>query len=353
MDTHDRKVIDVLSDQKRFIVPFYQRHYKWDEKLWSSFWEDVRVKAEEALNQRPKFDHYMGALILSPESYSVAVTPRLLIVDGQQRLTTFQLFLIALREVGERLGYADISEAIQNYLFNNPMSGDSGQDAKFKLVPNRADRALFFKLADCGLAFLREEKNGWFYKNGRIIKKYAPNAVRAVDYFEHYIYQFCKAGYVDSDVSAIDQNSANPDDEDANSVYYRINALLNALLNHLKLVVITLDENDDAQVIFETLNSKSEPLNAMELVRNNIFQRASAESEHAEKLFEEKWKPLEEPFWHEFAPRARPQRPRIDHFLSHTLTAQTGDEVSLRELYAEYRAFAQPKGKQRFSSVEE
>jgi len=89
MDTHDRKIIDVLSDQKRFIVPFYQRHYKWDKSLWRSFWDDFRIKAYEAMDENPRFDHYMGALILSPESFNVAETPRLLIVDGQQRLMPF------------------------------------------------------------------------------------------------------------------------------------------------------------------------------------------------------------------------------------------------------------------------
>jgi hypothetical protein len=133
----------------------------------------------------------------------------------------------------------------------------------------------------------------------------------------------------------------------------RLSALLEALLNHLKLVVITLDETDDAQVIFETLNSRGEPLLAMDLVRNNIFHRAEAQGENAKQLFETKWRPLDSPFWKADSPRAKPKRPRIDHFLSHALTAQTGEEASLRELYAEYRSFARPRGKPRFATVEE
>ncbi|MGB6325398.1 MAG: DUF262 domain-containing protein, partial [Methylocella sp.] len=129
--------------------------------------------------------------------------------------------------------------------------------------------------------------------------------------------------------------------------------LLESLLNHLKLVVITLDETDDAQVIFETLNSKAEPLLAMDLVKNNIFHRAEAQGESAQTLFDTKWRPLDGPFWKSDSPRAKPRRPRIDHFLSHALTAQTGKEASLRELYAEYRAFTRPKGQPRFKTVEE
>lgn len=351
MDTHDRKVIDVLGDQKRFIVPFYQRHYKWHEPLWNSFWEDVRAKADEALTREPKFFHYMGALILSPESYSVAVTPRLLIVDGQQRLTTFQLFLAAMREVGDQLGYPQIGEAVRNYLFNRPMSGDTDTDARFKLAPNRADRETFYKLLESGLDAVRKDGNDWFFKNGRIIKGRAPNAVRALYFFKQTILEFARTGVAEEEVGE-DTDATEYVDREPQNVHDRLQALLNAVLNYLKLVVITLGENDDAQVIFETLNSKSEPLTAMELVRNNIFHRATAEGEVVERLCEKKWEPLEQPFWNATAPRARPRRPRIDHFLSHALTAQTGEEISLRELYAEYRDFARPKGQPRFATVE-
>lgn len=352
METHDRKVIDVLGDQKRFIVPFYQRHYKWGETLWQSFWEDVLAKAEEALERRPKFDHYMGALILAPESYSVAVTPRLQIVDGQQRLTTFQLFLAALREAANKLGHPQIEEAVHNYLFNRPMSGDVGDDVQFKLAPNRADRATFYKLINSGLTAVRNDHPDWFFKYGRVIKKYAPNTVQAVYFFEEKIRSFAEIGTADN-ISEDEDFLVEEAKDEPQTQNVRLQSLLTALLNHLKLVVITLGENDDAQVIFETLNSKSEPLTAMELVRNNIFQRAARESEKAEALFEARWKPLEGRFWQEVAPRARPRRPRVDHFLSHALTAQTGEEVSLRELYAEYRAFARPKGAPRFETLED
>ncbi len=141
-------------------------------------------------------------------------------------------------------------------------------------------------------------------------------------------------------------------EEDPAGQQKRLHVLLEALLNHLKLVVITLAEGDDAQVIFETLNSQAEPLLAMDLVRNNIFHRASAQGEAAEALFESKWKQFDAPFWTVDAPRAKPKRPRIDHFLSHALTAQSGEETPLTELYAEYRAFTRPQGKMRFETVE-
>ena len=107
-----------------------------------------------------------------------------------------------------------------------------------------------------------------------------------------------------------------------------------------------------AQVIFETLNSKGEPLLAMDLVRNNIFYRAEREEIEVNDLYTKLWGPFDDPWWREASPFARPRRPRIDHFLTHVLGAETGERISMRELYAEYRSFAIPKGKPRFVNVE-
>ena len=96
-------------------------------------------------------------------------------------------------------------------------------------------------------------------------------------------------------------NLDNADGDEVNEVAReRLEALLKGLLNRMKLVVITLGEGDDAQVIFETLNSKGEPLLAMDLVRNNIFHRAEREyggsdgqSPHAtESLYKKLWDPV-------------------------------------------------------------
>ena len=91
----------------------------------------------------------------------------------------------------------------------------------------------------------------------------------------------------------------------------------------------------------------------MDLVRNNIFYRAEKERAEIEVLYHELWDPFDDPWWREAAPFARPKRPRIDHFLTHILAAETGQKISMRELYAEYRTFVAPKGKPRFDNVED
>ena len=351
MDAKDHPVISVLGDQRRFVVPIFQRQYSWGEGRLAPFWDDVVAKAEEALQSKPKFSHYMGALILAPggDGFIIGVTPRVQVIDGQQRLTTFQLFLAALREVGQRIGVPDIDSLVHSYLHVPPMRGDTKPDATFRLIPTPEDRAVFHVIVGNGLDGIRKAHPEFFYQNGSLKKGAAPKSLRAFCFFIEKIRHYADFGLVEEN----DQLPlpAAADDNDGAS---RLLALLQALLNHLKLVVITLSEDDDAQVIFETLNSKAEPLLAMDLVRNNIFHRAAAQGESVEDLFQQKWRLFDSdgPFWKADSPRAKPKRPRIDHFLSHALTAQTGEETSLRELYAEYRAFTRPKGKARFSTVE-
>lgn len=353
MDAKDYVVNEVLRDPRRFMVPIYQRRYQWGEVELLPFWHDVVAKADEALTGELRFQHYMGALILAPggDGYSVGVTPRIQVVDGQQRLTTFQLFLAALREVARRRGVEDIPNSIRSYLFNQPMSGDSDPLVRFKLSPTPADRDLIHVVLEQTADELKARYPEYYFQNGNPRQGGTPYAFAAFHRLMGLIDDFARYGLA----NAADREVGDaPDgDDDPALGAQRMHALLQALLSHMKLVVIALGEGDDAQVIFETLNSKGKPLLAMDLVRNNIFHRAEAQGEAAENLYERLWATFEGAFWEQVGPGARPARPRIDHFLSHALTAQTGAATSVRELYAEYRAYARPKGKPRFERVED
>lgn len=358
MKTDSIEVGRVLQDSRRFTVPIYQRQYAWKEDRLQPLWDDLVSKADELLEGPPKFQHYMGALILAPGSdgYSVGRISSVQVVDGQQRLSTFQLFLAALRHVATDWKQEGIVKALDVYIFNDERSAEANATLadRLKLVPTPADRSIFRDLMTESFATVRLRHSHAFYKNGNIIKGQAPRALLAYLYFREKIDYYAAWGSDDQDDDDFDvlrmATALTKDDPAAGT---RLQALADALLIQFKLVIINLEEGDDAQVIFETLNSRGEPLLAMDLVRNNIFHRAEAQGEQAEGLFETRWKPFDQLFWKEDAPRAKPKRPRIDHFLSHALTAQTGEETSLRELYAEYRAYARPKGKARFATVGE
>lgn len=357
MDADDHKVEAVLKEDRRFSVPLYQRKYQWGEHRLLPFWEDVQAKAAEVLSGGSKFEHYMGALILAPIDIGslISKTPVVQVVDGQQRLTTFQLFLVALREAARRHGLTDFIAHVNGYLFNTPKSKDIDPLTRYKLTPTPSDRPIFHDLLDMTYEAVVAKYRTLFWGNS--VPKNTPYpAFRAYILFGRWIEEFLASGpsdYApqDDDEQQSEIGKTRADDEMA--ISERLESLLNAVLDRLKLVVISLGESDDAQVIFETLNSKGEPLLAMDLVRNNIFHRAEKQGSLVEDLYRRLWDPLDHAWWREAAPYARPTRPRIDHFLAHTLAAETGAKVSMRELYAEYRAFAVPKGKPRFDDVED
>lgn len=101
----------LLQNRNRYCVPIYQRHYVWNrEKQWEPFWQDIRTKAVERLAGRERrFSHFMGAIVLESRAKpSVKQVPSFQVVDGQQRLTTFQLFLTAARHYAQSIGHETI-----------------------------------------------------------------------------------------------------------------------------------------------------------------------------------------------------------------------------------------------------
>jgi hypothetical protein len=359
LDADDYSVEETLTESRRFMVPLYQRKYQWADNRLLPFWEDVESKAGEVLEGSNKFKHYMGALLLAPldSGSQIGVTPRVQVVDGQQRLTTFQLLIAAIREVARHHGCNDVIEQANGYLFNQPKSKDIDPLVRFKLTPTPSDRGLFHDVIELDHPKVRA-KHYRYYWGGSVPKNTPFRALRAYELFRRWVSDFVQNGPSDVDPDTEDTTEAGGQEVTPELAEDRLEALLRALLEQMKLVVITLGEGDDAQVIFETLNSKGEPLLAMDLVRNNIFHRAERQfverqSGSAEKLYQEVWDPFDGNWWREPAPNARPTRPRIDHFLAHVLSAETGQAIALRELYAEYRAFAMPRGKPRFENVED
>lgn len=349
MDTDDHPIEVILKEARRFMVPLYQRKYQWTDKQLVPFWDDVKAKAREVLDDDNRFQHYMGALILSPvgAAAQIGITPKVQVIDGQQRLTTFQLFLAALREAAREHACSDVVEHVQEYLFNNPKSKDRDPLTRYKLTPTPSDRTLFQDIVDGPDSSVREKYRPHYWGN-RVPKNTQVRALRAYDEFHKRITAFARYGPLEDE----EQPAVSDETDTQAAIAPRLEALLSALLARMKLVVIVLGEDDDAQVIFETLNSKGEPLLAMDLVRNNIFHRAEREQSSIDDLYRELWDPFDAYWWREPAPSARPRRPRIDHFLAHSLAAQTGQAISMRELYAEYRQFAVPKGRPRFATVE-
>jgi hypothetical protein len=322
---------DVLKNSKRFVVPIYQRTYAWKIRPHlETFFGQVQAKAEERLKGEGRFPHYMGALLVIPRgAYSFGRIEVLDVVDGQQRLTTFQLFLSTLRDLARKLGESTTSDLLGTLLLNSEGPELREPIERYKLYPTAYDRKLYCDLIDLDWDGLRRRYPDSFYKNGKVLESAEP-LLRAWGFLRTEAEAYVNAG-------------------DEHTQADRLTALSGAILEGFQVIAITLGEHDDAQVIFETLNAGGEPLAAMDLVRNDVFHRATLAHENVEALMEDRWRSFEQPSWKHMGTRGRIKKPRIDFFLSDTLAAETGKETNLTELYVHYKSFVRER---KFTSVD-
>ena len=125
----------------------------------------------------------------------------------------------------------------------------------------------------------------------------------------------------------------------------RIHGLEAAMFGLLEVVVIDLASDDDAFVIFETLNARGTPLGASDLVKNYVLQTAAADGLDADELYESEWRALEDQWWRDEVRQGRIVRPRLDVFLNYWLVMQTAAEVQSHEVFPKFKAHVDAEGK--------
>lgn len=343
----------LLQNRNRYCVPIYQRHYVWSrEKQWAPFWQDIRTKAIERLAGRERrFSHFMGAVVLESRAKpSVKQVPSFQVVDGQQRLTTFQLFLTAARHYAQSIGHETTVGNITRYVLNSdPHLMEDAEVEIYKVWPTQSNRELFVDIVSSkDRASLKKVYGDHWYANAKRdqIKEYTsiPSMLRAYGYFYDRIKHSVETDDLHDDlVEAPDtEEGFAPVAEDEIPKELKLDAIWQSLLEEFKVVEIVLDEGDDAQVIFETLNDRGEPLLAADLVRNNIFQRADARREDAETLFKKHWKPFEHSFWSQMEKQGRYKKQRIEFFLANFIAGKIAGDVTISKLFSEYKAFLRP-----------
>jgi hypothetical protein len=116
-------------------------------------------------------------------------------------------------------------------------------------------------------------------------------------------------------------------------------------------VAIDLDQDDDAQVIFETLNARGAPLLPADLLRNYIFLRAARAGEAQEALYDQYWKRFDDDFWRVEVKQGRLNRPRSDLFMQHFLASRQAEDTPIKHLFVEYKHWIERK--RPFASMKE
>ncbi len=110
----------LFGSKVQFRIPLFQRHYVWGmEDQWRPLWEDIEEKSNQRLSQQLKADqlnHFTGAIVIQQKPTNVDEVKKYEIIDGQQRLTTFQVILCALRDVCASNEYDDIADEVDVYV---------------------------------------------------------------------------------------------------------------------------------------------------------------------------------------------------------------------------------------------
>ncbi|MEU9738464.1 DUF262 domain-containing protein [Micromonospora chersina] len=306
------QLVHIFGTDRRHVVPVFQRPYVWDEERnWAPLWSDVRAAAEEVEAEMngtadafsgTSRTHFLGAIVLERMPPAPGRILAMNVIDGQQRLTTLQVLLVACWAAAREHG-AENAEGLLKLLLNNTEQLVHKQHPyeRYKVWPSLPDRDAFKALFAAQLPLARPGEH-------RLI------AARR---------------YFDDEMSAWLAESPDPVE--------RADALVIALRERLGLVEIQLEGHDDAQVIFETLNDRGTRLRASDLVKNTLFRLAEQQGEDVTALHQKYWVPLEAGWWGEEVTTGRFKRARIDLLLSYWLSIHTGLEVPVERLFADFR----------------
>lgn len=243
MDARAKSVREILHSSDQYIIPFFQRSYSWETKQWKRLCEDIEVLLDES----SRTQHFLGPLVCTPSRHVPGEVNGYQLIDGQQRLTTLTLLLIALRDVCRGQGFADIAEEIEeDFLIHKRRPGLQ----RYKIVPRLGDREILTCLIDPKGE--TSTKDSSLQLGHRFLQQ-----------------RITKLGLESAD---------------------QIRQLLSTVTDRLSLVVITIT-GENPYEIFESLNSTGLPLEESDLIRNYVFMQVPLEQQ--DDFHREHWAPFE------------------------------------------------------------
>lgn len=308
MKTEPRTVNKLFELDVRYVVPLYQRPYVWGaDEQWGPLWDDIAALLEHQLTgDDVNFSHFLGAIVLDQTTQAPGSIPQYTVIDGQQRLTTLQIVLAAAAQAADQYGEAQEAEILRD-LTRNDEKKASGTDL-FKVWPTNLNRNAFQAVMAPG----GPPDGHTDDPNNRIDEAYA--------FFLEQTCEWLEATEVNERPAAV----------------RRLRVVLSELL---KVVAITLEADDNAQVIFETLNARGTPLLALDLVKNAVFLEASKQSSDPDHLYLEVWQPqLDDDYWRTARRQGRLNRPVGELFLMHWLSMKLQRVVPATELFTVFRS---------------
>jgi uncharacterized protein with ParB-like and HNH nuclease domain len=284
MKASETRFARVVEGTNQYMVPHYQRPYTWAERHWKQLWSDITDILDEsaaATDEHPSRQHFIGSLVTAQGQSVPEGVSKWILIDGQQRMTTLLILLVALRDHAKTTGLERLAAQIQNLYLTNPYQ--DGLD-RYKLLPTAdststgGDRAAFVALVDEA-------------------QPHDCSIVRA--------YRFFRQRLALRDAPEPEQ-------------------LRQALVGNLVLVSIVLDRTDNPYLVFESLNATGEKLTQADLIRNYFFMRLPVDQHPA--IYAERWRPIEDSIGSANTPE----------FFRHYLT-RLGSVVKVSDVYFELK----------------
>ncbi len=272
------------NQNNQFVIPIYQRLYSWKKEQCEQLWDDIiKIGGNDKMN-----GHFIGSILYVLDGNTPS-SP-LLIIDGQQRLTTITLLFIALRnhlndedEFLEKFSH----QKIQNrYLINSDKDGDK----KFRLILSESDKDTLLSLID---------------KNKRKPSEPSSKIMENFKLFEEWIRK-------------------NTD---------KLETIFKGL-EKLMVVEISLErDKDNPQLIFESMNSTGKDLTQADLIRNYTIMETEVEKQ--ENFYNQYWRAMEEDF--------KQNEILFNQFVRHYLTIKTREIPNINKVYKAFKRYQQER----------
>ncbi|WP_231214008.1 DUF262 and DUF1524 domain-containing protein [Helicobacter pylori] len=265
------------NQKNQLVIPIYQRVYSWEKEQCKELWDDIiKVGGDDKMD-----GHFIGSILYVLDGITHS-NNALLIIDGQQRLTTITLLLTALRD-----HWSDKRKEIEDhYLINSDKDGDK----KFRLILSESDKDTLLSLID---------------KDRRKPSEPSLKIVENFKLFEEWV--------------------SNTD---------KLETIFKGL-EKLMIVEIALEkEKDDPQLIFESMNSKGIELTQTDLIRNYIVMETEIEKQ--EGFYNKYWRAMEEDF--------KQNKKWFDRFVRHYLTIKTREIPNINKVYVAFKRYQQERG---------
>ena len=281
MDARKGNIYEILNGNKQFLIPGYQRYYSWDIEQCKRLWNDI-----VEMQKKGKVGHFVGSIVNIAEQAMPTGVQKYMIIDGQQRMTTLSLLLLALRDyaINNPEDTTINARRIDNMLLKNEY--ESG-DERYKLLLTETDRDILMRLVE---------------------EKPIPDDTRS-KLLDNY--KFFAGKIADKELQPAE-------------VYESI--------GKLQIVNITLDRSvDDAQAIFESLNSTGKELSESDLIRNYVLM--GLEPTEQTYVYEHLWRPMELLFVYET------QDSVMDRFFRDYLTMKITRIPKQDRVYEEFKLY--------------